>query len=107
MTTVIAVIGDTHCGGTTGLCPPIYELNGNGHQQANKIQKWLWRCWVDYWQRVKDAVKEHDAKLVVIVNGDAVEGVHHGTTQVVSQRYDDMLNRATSASAASVRAVTC
>lgn len=96
MTTIVAVVGDTHCGGTTGLCPPIYELNGQGHRQANKIQKWLWRCWVDYWRRVSDMVNKYGAKLIVVVNGDVVEGVHHGTTQVVSLRHDDMLDIAVS-----------
>jgi hypothetical protein len=92
MTTIIAVVGDTHCGGTTGLCPPIYELNGNGHKQANKAQKWLWRCWVDYWRRVFDLASEYSAEIITVVNGDLVEGVHHGTTQVVSLRPDDMMN---------------
>ena len=96
MTTVLAVIGDTHCGGTTALCPPIYELQEQGHQRANPIQLWLWKCWVDYWRRVQDTVKKNDAELIVILNGDLVEGVHHGTVQVVSQRPDDMMNIAIS-----------
>lgn len=96
MTTIVAVVGDTHCGGTTGLCPPIYELNGQGHQQSNKIQKWLWRCWTDYWNKIKATVAEHSADLIVVINGDLVEGVHHGSTQVVSLRHDDMMNIAIS-----------
>ena len=60
------------------------------------MQKWLWRCWVDYWQRVKTTVAQYDAELIVVVNGDLVEGIHHGTTQVVSQRPDDMMGIAVS-----------
>ena len=96
MTTVIAAVGDTHCGSTVGLCPPIYELNGQGHREANTIQKWLWRSWIDYWHRIDALVEQHNADLWVVLNGDIVEGVHHGTTQVVSLRVDDMMNIALS-----------
>ncbi|MCB0200879.1 MAG: hypothetical protein KDI03_12490 [Anaerolineae bacterium] len=96
MTTVIATVGDTHCGSTVGLCPPIYELNGQGHREANTIQKWLWRSWIDYWHRIDALVEQHNADLWVVLNGDIVEGVHHGTTQVVSLRVDDMMNIALS-----------
>lgn len=90
MTIVLAVVGDTHCGSTTGLCPPIYELTERGHQQANVAQRWLWRCWVGYWRRVSELVDGLGAELWVVLNGDLIEGFHHSTTQIVTVRPDDM-----------------
>lgn len=92
MTTVLAIVGDIHAGRSTALCPPIYELTGRGHTPATVAQRWLWRCWVDYWRRVQATVVEHKAALWVVLNGDLVEGVHHNTTQVVSLRVDDMMH---------------
>lgn len=92
MTTVLAVVSDTHCGGTTGLCPPIYELYDRGHQRATEVQRWLWRCWVDYWRRVDALAEKFKADIWVVLNGDLVEGWHHNTTQIVSLRPDDMKN---------------
>jgi hypothetical protein len=93
MTTVLAIVSDTHCGGTTALCPPTYELHNNGTQQANRVQSWLWASWIAYWQRIDDVIATNRAKrLFVVLNGDLVEGDHHNTSQIVSKRPDDMRN---------------
>jgi hypothetical protein len=43
----------------------------------------LWECWLDYWSKVEESVKPGD-RLYVCLNGDVVEGSHHGTTQIVT-----------------------
>ena len=42
------------------------------------------QCWREYWQRVADRRAELGAELYVVFNGDAVEGDHHKTTQIMS-----------------------
>ena len=82
--TVLAVVNDMHCGGTTALCPPHIKLDDGGEYLASKLQRWLWQKWRTYWQRV-DAVRAAGrAPLYQIYNGDLVEGDHHHTTQIMS-----------------------
>lgn len=81
---LLAVVGDTHCGGTTALCPPRVTLDDGGQYLASKAQSWLWQSWLDYWRQVDAARKKADATLYVVFNGDLVEGAHHGTTQILS-----------------------
>jgi hypothetical protein len=42
------------------------------------------QCWRDYWQRVAEKRAALKAELYVVFNGDAVEGDHHKTTQIMS-----------------------
>jgi hypothetical protein len=74
---------DTHCGSTLGLlCPGFKTLEGNVIG-LNAPQHWLWECWTDATEKWLPSILGND-KYVRIINADAVEGVHHGTTQVVS-----------------------
>lgn len=81
---VVAVVSDLHCGSTVGLHPPEETpLDDGGAYTPSKAQGWLWSHWLAYWKRVREAAK--GAELHVILNGDAVDGDHHGTTQIVSR----------------------
>jgi hypothetical protein len=48
------------------------------------MQRWAYQCWGDYWKRVAQVVKKEKALLYEVFHGDAVEGEHHGSTQVAS-----------------------
>lgn len=97
--TVLAVIADTHIGSTTSICPPTFEIHGNrldevqiGH--ANKAQEWLYACWLDYWGYI-DTLLDYDGntrrnKLVVAILGDVVDGIHHGTNQIMPELADQI-----------------
>jgi hypothetical protein len=91
---VAVVLSDLHCGSTYGLLPPDFEtLEGNKVEQ-NAVQKWLWTCW-------KDATEKWLPKLIgtdefaLIVNGDATEGIHHHSTEIISPELGDHLEAAT------------
>jgi hypothetical protein len=78
----LVVLSDLHCGSTVGLLPPGFvTLEGNEVRQ-NLIQRWLWACWTDAAQWARDFVGSDPWALVL--NGDAVEGVHHGGKDIVS-----------------------
>jgi hypothetical protein len=81
---VWAIVSDLHCGSTLGLCPPSgVQLDDGGWYTPSYYQKALWGCWEEYWQKVKEALRPGD-RLFVVVNGDWVDGNHHGTAQIIS-----------------------
>lgn len=63
--------------------PPKFETLEGQFLQQNKIQKWLWECWNDATKVWLGKVLGDDP-FALVINGDAIEGVHHGTTQVIS-----------------------
>lgn len=79
--TLLIIVSDLHCGSTVGLCPPDYPLLDDGAWQLNKVQRWIWDHWTKWIHWVEDYTK--DRPYVLLVNGDAIEGVHHGTKEVV------------------------
>jgi hypothetical protein len=90
---VAVVVSDLHCGSTYALLPPLFEtLEGNEVKQ-NAVQQWLWRCW-------QEATGPWLQKLIgtddfaLIVNGDATEGMHHHSTEVISPELGDHLEAA-------------
>ncbi len=87
------VLSDTHCGSTLGLLPPGFEtLEGNEVKQ-NAAQRWLWECWTDANERWIPGIVGKD-KYALIINGDLIEGIHHGTSQVVSADVTDHVSAA-------------
>jgi hypothetical protein len=82
---VIACVSDIHAGGTTAVCPPSIALDDGGAYTASKAQQWLWGCWGQYWERVDTVRRELGAELYEVFNGDAVDGAHHKTTQILSE----------------------
>lgn len=83
-TTILAVVSDLHAGGTTALCPPQVSLDDGGHYTASKAQRWMWEQWGNFWDEVEQRQKAARADLVFACNGDATDGNHHGTTQILS-----------------------
>lgn len=80
----MAVVSDVHAGGTTALCPDVIRLDDGGEYHAAKHQRWLMGNWKDYWQTIAAKRDDLNAELYVVCNGDAVEGDHHKTTQILS-----------------------
>lgn len=85
MREVWAIVSDLHCGSTLGLCPADgVPLDDGGHYMPSDAQRKLWQCWLDYWADVELAVGDGD-KLVVVLNGDILDGDHHHTAQILSK----------------------
>lgn len=80
---VVAVVSDLHVGSTVGLCPPDgIELEDGGRYTPNAFQVWMWAQWAEYWELVKQTAG--DWPVVVIVNGEFIEGNHHRSTQITT-----------------------
>ena len=79
----VVVVSDLHCGSAVGLMPPsMLDTEDTVGLSQNKVQKWLWQCWEDFNNRWLPQVLAGD-EYAVVINGDLIDGVHHGTTQVV------------------------
>lgn len=86
-TKLIVVVSDLHCGSTVGLMPPGFVTEEGNELTQNPLQRWLWECWLRA-HGFAMAVVNGDP-FVLIVNGDATEGNHHGTKQVISPSTKD------------------
>lgn len=89
--TVLAIISDTHVGSSTALAPLEFSVHNRSDfetqvTQANKLQRWLYECWTDYWSHVFKLAKKK--RLIVVHVGDLVDGVHHGSLQVMNEVED-------------------
>jgi len=63
------VTGDTHINSTVGLNRYSVNLDDGGTYQASKGQRWLWRCWLDFW----DSVGTTGDTTWTVLNGDLVD----------------------------------
>jgi len=83
---LLVVFSDLHSGSRRALMPREYTLYEEGALgqtiKANKQQLWLHDCWDDGWRRVYDYVGSDPWAMVFL--GDAIEGIHHKRTELVS-----------------------
>lgn len=88
MKAVIA-ISDMHIGSTVGLCPPQgVEVADKGLYKPNKFQRTLWKYWVNFWTKYVPAAAAGAEKVILVINGDSIDGVHHKTVNIVSSSWD-------------------
>lgn len=84
----IVVLADIHAGSTYGLLPPGFTRVEEGQPIGqNAVQAWLWDCWLKANQWL-DTIVGHDP-WALVCNGDLTEGLHHRTTQVISNDTKD------------------
>lgn len=85
----LVVVSDIHAGCRMGLCPPKgIRLDDGGRYTPSRFQRRLWRTWERFWAEfVPEATKGEP--FSVVFNGDAVDGVHHGSTTQVSHNLTD------------------
>ena len=85
----VIVVSDMHCGCRLGLCPPSgITLDDGGEYRSSKVQRKLWEMWREFWDEWVPEVT-HNEPYCVVVNGDCVDGVHHGSTTQISQNLKD------------------
>lgn len=85
----LVVISDTHCGCQMGLCPDDpQQMDGGGEYKSSALQKKVWSMWREFWDEWVPSVT-HGEPFAVVHNGDAVDGVHHGSTTQISHNLKD------------------
>jgi hypothetical protein len=87
----VIVVSDTHCGCRMGLCPERVMLDGGGEYRASAFQRKMMAQWdelrtdiIPRWTRGEP--------FILVFNGDAVDGVHHGSTTQISHNLTDQAN---------------
>lgn len=99
------VLSDIHCGSTVGLMPPNFVTAENQEISQNPIQRWLWDCW----RRAQDFAGKIAGgdPYALLLNGDLIEGIHHGTKQVISPDVKDHVGAAEQALEPFVKNAEC
>jgi len=83
----IVSVSDLHTGSTTGLLPTgVKGVDGTPIGQ-NPFQKTLYKYWRHFWHEFVPEVTKGASALFVEINGDAIDGVHHDTTNIVSNSW--------------------
>lgn len=85
----LVIVSDPHAGCRLGLCPPgPIQLDDGGSYLPSAAQVKLWAFWEEFWSVY---VPEfcHGEPFAVCLNGDAIDGVHHGTVTQISQNLAD------------------
>jgi len=87
----LVVISDLHCGCQLALCPPRVRKRHGGGYTYSKFQKPIWECWKFFWNKwVPRATKGEP--YVILLNGDAMDGRHHNSTNQITQDKSDQAN---------------
>jgi hypothetical protein len=91
--TLLVVLSDTHIGSSTAISPLRYTIhsrskNESTNQEANLLQRWLNRNWMDFFEYVKSKQKKH--RIIVAHLGDVIDYNHHGSTQLVQEVGDQV-----------------
>lgn len=87
----VVVVSDTHCGCRLGLCPGNgVALDDGGTYKPSLMQQATWSFWREFWDEWVPNVTKGEP-FDVVMNGDALDGVHHGSVTQVSHNMEDQL----------------
>src|SRR5215475_1130049 len=65
----LAVVSDLQCGSLFGMLPQDFITSEGVPKLQNTGQKYLWECWLDFSDRLREFKPD-----ALIVNGDLVDG---------------------------------
>lgn len=87
----LIVVSDTHCGCRVGLLHPDgITVDGGGLYLPSEFQKKMWAWWEEFWGEWVPKVTRGEP-FDLVHNGDAIDGVHHGSTTQISHNIQDQL----------------
>lgn len=85
----IVIVNDLHSGCTLGLHPDEEIALSNGRPSApSPLQRKMWSHWRHFHDVFVPSVTKHEPHILV-VNGDGMDGRHHGSTTQISQNLAD------------------
>ena len=85
----LVVISDTHIGCKLALLPPTgAQLDEGGCYLPSDLQLTLWQYWREFWDKFVPSATEGEP-YTVVMNGDCIDGVHHGSTSQWSHNMKD------------------
>jgi hypothetical protein len=84
----LILISDTHSGCQVALCHPDgCDMDGGGLYSPSKLQRKMWSMWEEFWGEWVPRVT-HGEPFTVVHNGDAIDGVHHGSTTQITHNME-------------------
>ncbi len=85
----VIVVSDLHCGCRMGLLAPEgVVLDGGTEVKPSALQLKVWELWMEFWDVWVPKVTRGEP-YVVVINGDSLDGVHHGSTTQISHDLGD------------------
>jgi len=85
----VIVVSDLHCGCRMGLCPPgKHHLDEGGTYEPSKLQLKMWEWWREFWDEWVPKVTRGEPYAIVL-NGDMIDGEHHGSKTPISTNIND------------------
>ena len=82
-------LSDLHSGCQLGLCPPNgIRLDEGGTYLPSVIQQKIYAYWREFWDEWIPRVTKGEPYGIAI-NGDAMDGIHHGATHQISHNLQD------------------
>lgn len=85
----LVVVSDLHCGCRLGLCHPEgLRLDDGGIYLPSDFQRKIWNWWEEFWCDWLPKATQGEPYDVVI-NGDTIDGNHHGSTTQISHNLED------------------
>lgn len=85
----IIIISDLHVGSVVGLCPQKVKLESGGYYIPNEVQLKILNTWKKFWKKIENLL---DGESTLVINGDLIDGVHHGTKSIWSQNFFDQIS---------------
>jgi hypothetical protein len=89
---VLVVLSDMQIGSTVALAPKAWNLIEGGTYQPSKIQK-LIRKYIEKDIQLIKQIRQ-GKRLIFVLNGEPIDGVHHGTNQLITQNKDEQIEMA-------------
>ncbi len=85
---LIAFFADPHTGSNTALMPKSIVNDDDQLITASPVQLWL----LENFEKAKQEMYERakGRSLIVVVNGDLIDGNHHGSTQIIPNTSDQI-----------------
>lgn len=87
----VVVISDMHSGCRFALCPPKVKLDKGGNYEASDVQLILHEWWKQWWDKIVPILTKKE-EYYIVINGDLVDGEHHGSKTQISHNLVDQTN---------------
>lgn len=90
----LIIVSDLHVGCQLGLCSPkTPHMDEGGYYHLSRAQEFVWACWEEFWGEWVPKVT-HGEPYAVAVNGDTLDGSHHGATHQWTHNLSDQRREA-------------
>ena len=83
----IIALGDLHCGHVGGLTPPGWQIDSERNPFYAALEAEMWK---KYRALVRKYTKNFDGKLIVVCNGDAIDGNRNIGESITSDRSEQV-----------------